>query len=98
MQQFKTYLALAALLFGSVLLEACGNGDVHTSTPSSTLGSDSSATKVGGTVNGPTTGSTSTANTAGATVAGNTTGASTAGATTTGSNNTTPGGTTSTSQ
>jgi hypothetical protein len=85
MRQYKTYLALAALLSSSVFLEACGNSDVHTSTPSSTLGSDSSATKVGGTVNGPTTGSTSTASP---------TGATTSGATTTGSDNTTAGGTT----
>jgi hypothetical protein len=96
MRQSKTYLALAALLLGNVLLEACGNSDVHTSTPSSTLGSDSSATKVGGTVNEPTTGSTSTANTAGATVAGSTAGATTTGATTAGA--ATAGDTTGTGQ
>jgi hypothetical protein len=42
---------LIALLLGSLFLSACGGSqaDVSTSTPSSTLGTDSAATKVGGT-------------------------------------------------
>ncbi|GAA4494261.1 hypothetical protein GCM10023172_04070 [Hymenobacter ginsengisoli] len=42
--------ALSALLLGGLLLGACsgGSSDTHTNTPSSTLGTDSAATKVGG--------------------------------------------------
>jgi hypothetical protein len=49
MSQVKFSLAL--LLAGGMLLSACGsqNTDIHTSTPSSVLGTDSAATKVGGT-------------------------------------------------
>lgn len=40
---------LAALLLGGLLLGACGgNSNTSTSTPTSTLGTDSAATKVGG--------------------------------------------------
>ncbi|RZK51770.1 MAG: hypothetical protein EOO59_14555 [Hymenobacter sp.] len=40
---------LAALLLGGLLLGACGgSGNTSTSTPTSTLGTDSAATKVGG--------------------------------------------------
>lgn len=50
MPQSTSYRALAALLLGGSLLGACGgNADTTTSTPSSTLGTDSAATKVGGT-------------------------------------------------
>jgi hypothetical protein len=43
--------SLALLLAGGTLLSSCGsqNTDVHTSTPSSMLGTDSAATTVGGT-------------------------------------------------
>ena len=44
----KSYLILAALALGSTLLAACGHADTTTTTPSSTLGTDSAATKVGG--------------------------------------------------
>lgn len=42
---------LAALLLSALVLPACGGNqaDVHTSTPTSTLGTDSAAAKVGGT-------------------------------------------------
>lgn len=51
MRQFPYYRALAALLLGGSLLGACGgNADkTTTSTPSNTLGTDSAATKAGGT-------------------------------------------------
>lgn len=41
----------AALLLGGLFLTACGGNqaDVRTSTPTSTLGTDSAAAKVGGT-------------------------------------------------
>jgi hypothetical protein len=41
---------LATLLLGGLMLSACGGNqaDVSTSTPTSTLGTDSAATKVGG--------------------------------------------------
>ena len=48
----KSYLPLATLLASGLLLSACGsNGtsEVKTTTPSSMLGTDSAATKVGGT-------------------------------------------------
>ena len=51
MPTFKSPLALAAVLAGGLLLSACsgqGTADVKTSTPSSMLGTDSAATKVGG--------------------------------------------------
>ncbi len=83
MQRAKSYLALAAMLFSGALLGACGNSNVHTSSPSSTLGTDSSATKVGGTANGPATGST---------------GAGSPSTPAAGADNTTAGGTTGTSQ
>lgn len=45
-----------AFLLGLVgLLSACGNSSTPTSTPSSTLGTDSAATKVGGTMPADTT-------------------------------------------
>lgn len=49
MSQAKFSLAL--LLVSGALLSACGGktSDTHTSTPSSMLGTDSAATKVGGT-------------------------------------------------
>ena len=49
MFQAKSFLAL--LLVGGALLGSCGGktSDTHTSTPSSMLGTDSAATKVGGT-------------------------------------------------
>ncbi len=50
MRQATTGRALAALLAGSLFLGACGNGNVSTNTPTSTLGTDSAAAKVGGTV------------------------------------------------
>jgi hypothetical protein len=55
-----SYRALAALLLGGTLLAACGGNtsNVGTSTPSSMLGTDSAATKVGGTM--PTTDSANT--------------------------------------
>jgi len=40
--------ASAALVLGSLLLGSCGGNGASTSTPSSTLGTDSAATKVGG--------------------------------------------------
>jgi len=40
--------ALAALALGGLLLGSCGGNGASTSTPSSTLGTDSAATKVGG--------------------------------------------------
>ena len=48
MQQ-STYWA-AAIVAGGLLLGGCGGNDSHvsTSTPSSTLGTDSAASKVGG--------------------------------------------------
>ncbi|MVN78177.1 hypothetical protein GO988_17755 [Hymenobacter sp. HMF4947] len=51
MRNSMSYRALAALLLGGSLLGACnGNADnTTTSTPSSMLGTDSAATKVGGT-------------------------------------------------
>ncbi len=51
MLQAKSYLTLAALLFGGLLLGSCGGNQANntpTTTPSSTLGTDSAATKVGG--------------------------------------------------
>lgn len=47
MQQAKIWVALVA---GGLLLGACGGNQsqVHTSTPTSTLGTDSAASKVGG--------------------------------------------------
>lgn len=50
MLQLKSFLTLAALLGGGLLLGACGGNasDPSTNTPSSTLGTDSAATKVGG--------------------------------------------------
>ncbi|MGI4865947.1 MAG: hypothetical protein ACRYFZ_18630 [Janthinobacterium lividum] len=51
MLQLKSYLTPVALLCGGLLLGACGGnqaGDTTTNTPSSTLGTDSAATKVGG--------------------------------------------------
>ena len=54
MFQAKSFVAL--LLVGGALLSACGSktGDTHTSTPSSMLGTDSAAAKVGGTPPAPT--------------------------------------------
>ena len=52
MSQSKVYLALATLLLGGALLGACGGKNARnttTNTPSSMLGTDSAATKVGGT-------------------------------------------------
>ena len=52
MPTFKSSVALAAVLVGGLLLGACGGqgtADVKTTTPSSMLGTDSAATKVGGT-------------------------------------------------
>ena len=40
--------ASAALALGGLLLGSCGGNGASTSTPSSTLGTDSAATKVGG--------------------------------------------------
>lgn len=40
--------ALAALVLGGLFLGSCGGSGTSTSTPSSTLGTDSAATKVGG--------------------------------------------------
>ena len=40
--------ALVALVLGGLLLGSCGGNGASTSTPSSTLGTDSAATKVGG--------------------------------------------------
>ena len=51
MLQLKSILAPAALLGGGLLLGSCGGSqtsDISTNTPSSTLGTDSAATKVGG--------------------------------------------------
>ena len=49
MPTFKSSVALAAVLAGGLLLGACGGqGDVKTTTPSSMLGTESAATKVGG--------------------------------------------------
>ena len=50
MLQVKSYLAPAALLVGGLLLASCGGkgADTPTTTPTSTLGTDSAATKVGG--------------------------------------------------
>jgi hypothetical protein len=39
---------LAALVIGGLFLGSCGGNGASTSTPSSTLGTDSAATKVGG--------------------------------------------------
>jgi hypothetical protein len=53
----KPYAALAATLLAGLLLGACGSqgtADVKTTTPSSMLGTDSAATKVGGTAPAPT--------------------------------------------
>jgi len=49
--------ALAALALGGLLLGSCGGNGAATSTPSSTLGTDSAATKVGGMPDSLTTGS-----------------------------------------
>lgn len=49
MSCFSSGRALVALLLGGLLLGACGGNGPATSTPSSTLGTDSAATKVGGT-------------------------------------------------
>jgi ABC-type glycerol-3-phosphate transport system substrate-binding protein len=52
MSTLKCSLAPAAILLAGLLLAACGgsgNADVKTTTPSSMLGTDSAATKVGGT-------------------------------------------------
>ena len=48
---FQAKYSLALLLVGGALLSACGSrtSDTHTSTPSSMLGTDSAAAKVGGT-------------------------------------------------
>jgi hypothetical protein len=47
---FQIRISLALLLVGGALLSACdGPSGTHTSTPSSMLGTDSAATKVGGT-------------------------------------------------
>ena len=76
--------ALAALALGGLLLGSCGGNGASTSTPSSTLGTDSAATKVGGmpdslntgapaggtTMNGGGSGSSGTSNT-GSTMGGN---------------------------
>ncbi|RYY15655.1 MAG: hypothetical protein EOO36_12340 [Cytophagaceae bacterium] len=50
MFQAKSSWALALLLASGALLSACGSktGNTSTSTPTSTLGTDSAATKVGG--------------------------------------------------
>jgi hypothetical protein len=51
MTNYNSYLAPAAVLLAGLLLGACGNSgsaDVKTTTPSSMLGTDSAATKVGG--------------------------------------------------
>ncbi|MBJ6145175.1 hypothetical protein [Hymenobacter sp. BT559] len=51
MTTLKTYSGVAATLLASLLLGACGGQgttDVKTTTPSSMLGTDSAATKVGG--------------------------------------------------
>jgi hypothetical protein len=40
--------AVVALALGGLLLGSCGGNGASTSTPSSTLGTDSAATKVGG--------------------------------------------------
>ncbi|MGI4760830.1 MAG: hypothetical protein ACRYF0_08995 [Janthinobacterium lividum] len=40
--------ALAALVLGGLFLGSCGGNGTSTNTPSSTLGTDSAATKVGG--------------------------------------------------
>lgn len=53
MSTFKLSVAPAAFLLAALLLSACGSkgtADVKTSTPSSMLGTDSAATKVGGTL------------------------------------------------
>lgn len=50
MPTFKSPLALTTVLAGGLFLSACGGqgtADVKTSTPSSMLGTDSAATKVG---------------------------------------------------
>lgn len=50
MRQLLSYQNFLALLLGGLLLGACGgNNGTTTSTPTSTLGTDSAATKVGGT-------------------------------------------------
>jgi len=43
-----SFRVLATLLLGGLFLSACG-GNVSTNTPTSTLGTDSAAAKVGGT-------------------------------------------------
>ena len=49
MRHFNPFFTLAALLLSGTLLSSCGGGsDTKTSTPSSTLGTDSAATQVGG--------------------------------------------------
>lgn len=60
--------ALPALLLGGLLLGACSGGgsDTPTNTPSSTLGTDSSATKVGGLPDSLNTGSSMSAPASGA--------------------------------
>ena len=77
--------SLAALLLGGLCLSACGgNGNTATSTPTSTLGTDSAATKVGGmadTTGAGGTMSAPTGGTGGTSMSGN-------GTTGTGSNNT----------
>jgi ABC-type enterochelin transport system substrate-binding protein len=52
MPTFKSSVALATVLVSGLLFSACGSqgtADVKTTTPSSMLGTDSAATKVGGT-------------------------------------------------
>ena len=47
---FQVRISLALLLVSGALVSACGGlSGTHTSTPSSMLGTDSAATKVGGT-------------------------------------------------
>jgi hypothetical protein len=47
---FQVRFSLALLFVGGVLLSSCGGGGTSTNTPSSMLGTDSAATKVGGTL------------------------------------------------
>ncbi|WP_125917217.1 hypothetical protein [Hymenobacter coccineus] len=48
MRPFLSFLPLTALLLGSLSLSSCGGGENGTSTPTSTLGTESNASKVGG--------------------------------------------------